>query len=225
MHITIFGSTGAVGHECLKQSLAAGHSVKVLVRNADKLPSALREDIDVLEGDALNASDVFSAVEGADAVLFAIGVDKHSPENLCTDVTRLILNSLRELSRDKAQDQTQEYLNGACRFIWCGGGSTFVEEDKITFGAKFVRFFASTFMGLRHRDKEMQWQLLKQYQDIPCIGVRPLQIKNGEKTEKYQVGFIPFSGTSSISFADVAHAMLGMLNNEEWLHKAPIVRY
>ncbi|MEH6582240.1 MAG: NAD(P)H-binding protein [Halioglobus sp.] len=221
MNITIFGSTGAVGRECLTQSLAAGHSVKVLVRNADKLPSALRADIVVLEGDALNASDVASAVEGADAVLFAIGVDKHSPENLCTDVTRLILERLRETGRDKPQGSSCD----ACRFIWCGGGSTFVEEDKITFGAKFVRFFASTFMGLRHRDKEMQWQLLKQYQDIPCIGVRPLQIKTGEKTGKYQVGFIPFSGTSSISFADVAHAMLGMLNNDQWLHKAPIVRY
>jgi putative NADH-flavin reductase len=100
-----------------------------------------------------------------------------------------------------------------------------VPEDHLSFGAKFVNFYAKMFLGLRHRDKDHQYALLQQYLDVDWVGVRPLQIREAPKTEKYQVGFIPFSGTSWISFADVAHAMISMLDNKDWLQKAPIIRY
>ena len=54
---------------------------------------------------------------------------------------------------------------------------------------------------------------------------RPLQMKVGLLRGEYRLGFNPFSGTSSISFADCAHAMLGMLQDDTWLGKAPIVQY
>ena len=43
MNITIFGATGKVGAECLKQSLADGHHVTVLVRDARKLNSEFKK--------------------------------------------------------------------------------------------------------------------------------------------------------------------------------------
>ncbi len=211
MKVALFGSTGAVGGECLSQCVAAGHSVRVLVRDANKLPTELRDKVEIIEGNALNKDDVVNTLDSVDAVLFAIGVDKHSPEDLCTDVTRHILDVLRE--------------KGSGCLIWCGGGSTLVPEDHLSFGAKFVNFYAKMFLGLRHRDKDHQYELLQQYQDVDWVGVRPLQIREAPKTEKYQVGFIPFSGTSWISFADVAHAMISMLDNKDWLQKAPIIRY
>jgi putative NADH-flavin reductase len=39
MKLTIFAATGGVGREILKQSLAAGHDITVVVRNPDKLPA------------------------------------------------------------------------------------------------------------------------------------------------------------------------------------------
>jgi putative NADH-flavin reductase len=224
MKIAIFGATGAVGHECLVQALEAGHEVSVLVRTPSKLPAELRERVRVVEGDGLNADDVVRTLSagvsagisaeasgGVDAVLFAIGVDKNSPENLCTDVTRHILDAMPRL--------------GVQRLIWCGGGSTLVAEDQITFGARFVEFVANTFMGLRHRDKQHQLDLLEERKDIAWLGVRPLQIRKAARLEQYRLGFDPFSGLSKISFADVAHAMIGMLNDDRWMHKAPILQY
>ena len=151
MKIAIFGATGDVGRECLVQSLAAGYSVQLLARDPSKLSSQLADQVEVIQGDALNKADVERTMMGCEAVLFAIGVDKRSPENLCTDVTRHIIEVIR--------------ARGHGRLIWCGGGSTFVEQDTITFGARFVRLFASLFMGLRHRDKENQYQLLMQAED------------------------------------------------------------
>ena len=42
---------------------------------------------------------------------------------------------------------------------------------------------------------------------------------------EYRLGFNAYSGFSSISFADCAHAMIGMLADDTWRHKAPIVQY
>ena len=212
MKITIFGATGALGSECLTQALDAGHEVTVLVRSASKLPAHSRQRIRVVEGDGLNAGDVEQALAGGtEAILFAIGVDAHSPQDLCTDVTRHILRAM--------------VGSNIQRLVWCGGGSTIVEEDRVTFGAKMVERIAQTFMSLRHYDKEHQYQLLKQHPEIDWVGVRPLQMRKGPKRTEYRLGFDAFNGLSKISFADCAHAMVDMLEDDAWVHKAPIIQY
>jgi putative NADH-flavin reductase len=212
MKVTLFGATGAVGGECLKQCLEAGHAVTALVRTPAKLPPELRERIDVVEGDGLDPACVAEALgEGTDAVLFAIGVDMKSGADLCTKVTRNILEAMRE--------------KGVRRFVFCGGGSTIVAEDQVTLGARIVELLTRVFMGLRHRDKEHQLELLESSKDIDWLGVRPLQMRRGPARGEYRIGFHPYSGLSKISFADCAHAMVGMLGDDTWLHKAPIVQY
>ncbi len=212
MNITIFGATGSLGSECLTQSLEAGHKVTVLVRSASKLPANLRGQITVVEGNALDAGDVARALDDdTEAILFALGVDKHSPEDLCTDATRHILDVMVQSS--------------IRRLVWCGGGSTLVAEDQVTLGAKIVEKIAQIFMGLRHRDKEHQYRLLEQHVEIEWIGLRPLQMRKGAKRTSYRLGFDSFSGMSVISFADCAHAMVKMLTDDTWLRKAPIIQY
>jgi putative NADH-flavin reductase len=212
MKISIFGATGSLGSECLEQALVAGHEVTVLARTPSKLPAELRDRVTVVEGDALHRADVSKALAGGiEAVLFAIGVDGQSPEDLCTDVTRHILACMPEL--------------GVRRLVWCGGGSTLVEDDEVTFGARFVEGFTHLFMGLRHRDKTHQLELLNQHLSLEWVGLRPLQMRSGPRREAYRVGFHAFSGFSQITFADCAHAMLAMLDDDSWLHKAPIIQY
>jgi putative NADH-flavin reductase len=88
-----------------------------------------------------------------------------------------------------------------------------------------VEKIAQTFMSLRHYDKEHQYQLLKQHPEIDWVGVRPLQMRKGPKRTEYRLGFDAFNGLSKISFADCAHAMVGMLEDDTWVHKAPIIQY
>jgi uncharacterized protein YbjT (DUF2867 family) len=90
MRVTIFGATGLLGRECLSQCLEAGHEVTVLARTPSKLPAELRDRITIVEGDGLDPRAVEQALAGGtDAILFAVGVDRYSPEDLCTDVTRI----------------------------------------------------------------------------------------------------------------------------------------
>ncbi|WP_444901814.1 NAD(P)-dependent oxidoreductase [Microbulbifer sp. SSSA007] len=215
MKITLFGATGGLGGECLKQLLTLAddaHEVTVLVRNSKKMPLKVQNKITVIEGDVLSLDDIQRSInESTDAVLFAIGVDSSSPQNLCTIATKNIFSAFPE--------------NNPPRFIWCGGGSTFVDEDILGMSAKFVRFYAKTFLSLRHHDKENQYQFLSQHREIPWLGVRPCQMTEGELRKEYRLGFEKFGASSSISFADCAHAMLQMLSDDTWMHKAPIIQY
>jgi putative NADH-flavin reductase len=212
VNLTIFGATGALGSECLEQALEAGHDVTVLVRTPEKLTTEARVRARVVAGDALHEDAIRSALSReTDAVLFAIGIDKRSPEDLCTDITRHILAAMPDLD--------------IRRLVWCGGGSTLVEQDEVGFGERFVELFASTFMGLRHRDKAHQLELLKQHPELEWVGLRPLQMRSGAKRGEYRIGFDRFSGFSQISFADCADAMLAMLEDERWLQQAPIIQY
>lgn len=212
MKIAIFGSTGDLGQECLNQALADGHETSLLVRDAGKLSAEQRERSRVVEGNALDPEAVQETLTGGvEVVLFAIGVDSGSPENLCTDVTGHILSAMRQLD--------------VRRFIWCGGGATLVPDDVVTFGARFVRWYGNTFMGLNNRDKDHQFELLEKSRDVEWVGVRPLQMIKGPQLSEYRIGFHRFSGMSKIHFADCAHGMLSQLSEDTWLHRAPIIQY
>ena len=212
MKLSIFGATGAVGSECVRLSLLAGHELSVLVRDPKKLRPEFEGRIRVVTGNALEYADVDKTIpRGTDAVLFAIGVDKNSPKNLCTDVTKHILEIMRK--------------KNVGRLIWCGGGSTLMPEDSIGFGAKFVKMYSEVFLSLRHFDKQNQFELLDKNRDIIWVGVRPLQMKPGLHTGKYRVGYDSFNGFSNISFSDCADSMLGTLSDNTWIGKAPIVQY
>jgi putative NADH-flavin reductase len=213
LNLTLFGASGVLGGECLRQALEAGHRVTALLRNPGKLPAELRERITVVKGDALNLADVRSALPpGTEAILFAIGVDeKTSPPDLCTDATRHILQVMRE--------------RRIPRLVWCGGGSSLLPEDQLTFGARFVRWYGETFLKHRHDDKVHQLELLQANRDLAWIGIRPLQMRRGPRRAHYRLGYDRFSGLSKISFADCAHAMIGMLGDDTWIGKAPIVQY
>ncbi|MGI9600636.1 MAG: NAD(P)-dependent oxidoreductase [Acidimicrobiales bacterium] len=210
MKIAVLGATGQLGRECVQQCLDGGHDVRVLARTPDRLDHEVRSRIDVVVGDGLDPAAVAATVGDSDAVLFAIGVDKHSPENLCTDVTAHILAALPP---------------GGSRLVWCGGGSTVIPNDVVTLGSRFVEGFARVFLGLRHRDKAHQWALLQDHLDIEWVGVRPLQMRAGPRRGEYRMGYDRYSGLSKISFADCADAMIGALTDDRWLHQAPIVQY
>ncbi|WP_444922394.1 NAD(P)-dependent oxidoreductase [Microbulbifer sp. CnH-101-G] len=213
MKVTIFGASGNVGSECLKQCLEENHEVTALIRTPQKIPQELRTKATLIKGDGLKYEDVESALfEDTDAILFAVGVDeKTSPRNLCTDITENILTAMKK--------------KNISRLIWCGGGSNLLPEDTVSFGAKFVNWYAKKFLQHRHLDKENQLSLLNRNKDINWIGIRPLQMVPGPKTTQYRLGFNKFGPLSKISYADCAHAMVKQLTDDTWINKSPIIQY
>ena len=91
MKIAIFGGTGKTGREVVLQALAAGHKVKVLARDPDKIPPAF--GLEMVAGDVLDGGRVMAATMGAEAVVIALGPVKKGPLDVCSRGTELILQA------------------------------------------------------------------------------------------------------------------------------------
>lgn len=72
MKLIVFGATGQVGIQLVKQALWRGHEVKAFGRNVFELKL---EDphLELIKGALFDASEVFHAIQGCDAVLSVIG--------------------------------------------------------------------------------------------------------------------------------------------------------
>ncbi|WP_301110123.1 NAD(P)-dependent oxidoreductase [Sporosarcina sp.] len=73
MKIVIFGATGRTGSDIVRLALADGHEVKAFARTPDKVTPHL--NLAVVQGDVRDAQAVKEAIEGADAVVSALGTD------------------------------------------------------------------------------------------------------------------------------------------------------
>ena len=71
MNIAIFGASGATGTLLTQRSLAAGYNVSALLRTPERFP--LRDRVRVIQGSPFDIAAVRQTIEGADAVLSALG--------------------------------------------------------------------------------------------------------------------------------------------------------
>jgi uncharacterized protein YbjT (DUF2867 family) len=74
MNVTVFGATGRVGSsQVVDQLRSRGHTVTAYARNPSKVPSTWGEDVTVVVGELSDAAAIDRAVQGADAVVSALG--------------------------------------------------------------------------------------------------------------------------------------------------------
>jgi nucleoside-diphosphate-sugar epimerase len=72
LRVTVFGASGDIGRHVVDQLLGAGHTVTAYVRNPAKLTST-HPNLIVIEGGLDDPVGVAGAVDGADAVISALG--------------------------------------------------------------------------------------------------------------------------------------------------------
>lgn len=74
MKITVFGATGGVGREVVRQALAAGHEVTAVVRDPARLEVPAQERLRVaVVTDLTDGSALLPVLAGRDAVVSALG--------------------------------------------------------------------------------------------------------------------------------------------------------
>ncbi|HLP36978.1 SDR family oxidoreductase [Lacibacter sp.] len=72
MQIIVFGATGQVGTQLVKQALWRGHSVKAYGRNVYEMDIE-NDKLEKIKAGLFDAADILHAIKGCDAVLSAIG--------------------------------------------------------------------------------------------------------------------------------------------------------
>lgn len=122
-NITIFGSTGTTGlcateaalkagkHFCqspfhfhLKHLIATsiqGHKVTVLVRDPEKVPDSIKNQLNIIKGNVLNYDDVLKAIKGASSVVVALGTRNDlKPTTELSDGLKNIVKAMKEENID-----------------------------------------------------------------------------------------------------------------------------
>jgi hypothetical protein len=97
MDVTVFGATGKIGHLVVEQLLEAGHHVRALVRSPGKL--RVEDDhLEVIVSELDDAPAIRKAVDGADAVISALGpaIDPFLRSGPLTEATRTIVAAMHE---------------------------------------------------------------------------------------------------------------------------------
>src|SRR5688500_1871464 len=73
MIVTIFGATGMVGMELVKQALHNGFTVKAYGRNVFTTEFPTDDNVQIVQGALFDGGQVRKAIKGSDAVLSALG--------------------------------------------------------------------------------------------------------------------------------------------------------
>ncbi|MFC8514301.1 NAD(P)-dependent oxidoreductase [Streptomyces sp. NPDC057257] len=209
MKLTVFGATGGIGGELVRQALDAGHEVTAVVRDPARL-TVTGDRLEVFRADLTDPEVVRPAVAGRDAVLSGLGARTRKDAGVAARVTRTVLRAME--------------AEGVRRVLVVSAGPVGPEPadgvvDRAARGL-VSRVLKSVYDDLR----EMEAELARSGTD--WTSVRPPRLQNKPLTGTYRtvVGGFPPRGRF-IARADVAHAMLRMITDEGTVKQGVGVAY
>lgn len=198
--ILIMGATSGIGRIAVDEALSRGHTVRAFARSADTLPP--QPELEIFAGDALEASDVGPALEGVDAVVYALGIKESvsmlwTPVSLFSDTTRVLLE---EMPKAKVK-----------RLIVVTGFGAGRSKNAMS---SIERIGHRAILGKPYEDKDRQEDMITQSETDWTI-VRPVILTNSAKTEKYRVLREPEAWRNGlISRANVAHYLIDAVEKD-----------
>jgi putative NADH-flavin reductase len=204
MKLLIFGSTGSIGRELVKQALDQGHTVTAFTRDPAKL-DIQHPSLKITQGDVMDFAAVVKAVQGQDAVLCVLGSGRKRKGKIRSEGTQQIIRAMEKLGVQRFICQTT-----------LGAGESW---ENLNFFWKYIMF--GVILRDVFADHEKQENYVK-HSRLDWTIVRPGAFTNGNHTGKYRYAFPSTDKTTKlkISHADVADFMLKQLVNDSSLHKA-----
>jgi uncharacterized protein len=102
MNIIIFGATGMVGKQLVKQALFNGHHVKAFGRNVFTELNMEEKNLELIRGALFDEGEVSNAIKGCDAVLSALGggfdgTDKTRTLGIKNIITQMKKNNVKRI--------------------------------------------------------------------------------------------------------------------------------
>lgn len=211
MRLTIFGATGGTGTQLVRQALEEGHDVTAVVRDPARLDVRGHERLTVVTADLTDATAIGPAVEGADAVLSALGPRGIGPTTICADAARAIVTAMERAGVDRVV-----VCSAAGPFTDAGDGFVMRRVVKPLMG----RMLKNVFADLREYEQEirssgLEWTI-----------VRPPALISAEARGRYRSKVdLNVRGARWISRADLATFMLVLLANDSAVHHHVAVAY
>ncbi|MEU4272996.1 NAD(P)H-binding protein [Streptomyces sp. NPDC026092] len=210
MKLTVFGATGGVGQEIVRQALDAGHEVTAVVRDPARL-TVTGDRLEVYRADLTDPGALHGAVAGKDAVLSGIGARSRADAGIAAKLTRSVLASM------DAEGVRRLLVVSAAPLGPVPNGQTVVDKAVLAIINSVLK---DIYDDLRVMEAEVAASATE------WTSVRPPKLTNKPVTGRYRsvVGGTPPRGRS-LARADVAHAMLAMIDDRATVGQGVGVAY
>ncbi len=199
MRITVFGATGGTGRHVVEQALGAGHQVVAVVRDPARLPVPAADGLTVVTARLDDQESVERAVDGADAVVDALGSHGTGPTTVRADAAPVIIAAMR--------------ATGVRRLVAVSASGAHTTGDD-----PFIRFVVKPVLGyvLRHAFADMRaMETIVRASGLDWTIVLPPQLTDGPRTGRVRrrVG-ANVRGSYRIARADLADAVLQAVTDD-----------
>ncbi|MFF4112099.1 NAD(P)-dependent oxidoreductase [Streptomyces sp. NPDC001714] len=197
MNLTVFGATGGIGREIVRQALASGHRVTAVVRAPARL-TVTGSGLEVVRADLTDPEVIRPALTGRNAVLSGLGPRGRRDAGVAARLTRTVLAAMD--------------AEAVRRLLVVSAAPVGPEPDDGLLD-RTMRGLVSTVLKPVYDDlREMEAELARSGTD--WTSVRPPRLQDKPLTGTYRtvVGGFPRKGRF-IARADVAHAMLAMIED------------
>lgn len=210
MKFTVFGATGGIGREIVRQALDAGHEVTAVVRDPAGL-GVTGGRLEVVRADLNDPGPLRAAVAGRDAVLSGLGARHRKDAGVAARLTRTVLAALD--------------AEGVRRLLVVSAGPVGPAPEGDGALDRAVRGIVSAALKDVYADlRDMEAELARSATDWTVV--RPPRLQNRPVTGAYRtvVGGFPLRGRF-IGRADVAHSMLAMVTDRATVKQGVGVAY
>ncbi|MFG2960001.1 NAD(P)-dependent oxidoreductase [Streptomyces sp. NPDC048291] len=197
MNLTVFGATGGIGRELVRQALASGHRVTAVVRDPARL-TVTGSSLEVVRADLTDPEVIRPAVTGRTAVLSGLGPRSRGDAGVAARLTRTVLAAME--------------AEAVRRLVVVSAAPVGPEPDDGLLDRSMRGLVSAVLKPVYDDLREMEADLSRSGTD--WTSVRPPRLQDKPLTGTYRtvVGGFPRKGRF-IARADVAHAMLAMVED------------
>jgi putative NADH-flavin reductase len=219
--VVIFAATGGIGRQALEQAIAAGHEVTAVVRN----PRALAHEVRVVTADLASPDPVAlqAALQGADAVISALGARSSAEVGVAERGTRAIVQAM------KAAGVRRLVVVSAAPIATMPSPGRPHPPKYDPGDGFFMRHLLGPLVKTvlrRHYDDLARMEDVLRDSGLDWTIVRPPRLTNRGLTGSYRTARGQnLRGGALISRADVAHLMLSVLAAPETIGQTIGVAY
>lgn len=206
--IAVFGATGRTGLPLLEQAVRAGHTVRVLVRDPDKLNGLARELVAV-RGDAYRELErVEETIRGAEAVVSVVGPGPQSPPDLLRRVAANLVDAMRKYR--------------VRRLLYMAGVEVLFPRDRPRVGELFRCALHRVMAHRAYQDQAGGVATVTQ-SGLDWTVIRGPVLVDGPASADYRVGHLGDDLGARATRSNIAHFFLRELEERRHIGDGPVI--
>ncbi len=218
LDVVIYGASGAAGTRLLNEALRRNHRVTAVTRDTSRIVGG-RRNLQIVEGDIVDADSVARITAGADVVILSVRGSIDGSDNPASTVHRVAVEQLVEVLRAAPDSQTRLLIVGGAGSLEVRPGVTYAESIP-----RLLRLFIPRELRREIAGHRLALAYLATVDDVPWTYVSPPKsFKPGRRTGAYQLAGKRLAydarGRSRISMEDYAIALLDEAERAEHIHE------